>query len=90
MTLPEAFEKYDDTVKLRRKSFYQNFVKSGRLTQEQLDEFLSNGVGSNDIEWLKGMYAWGNEESREMGFIIPQFMIDNAQADDWEVYEPVK
>lgn len=63
MTLDEAFEKYDDTVKMTRPGLNMDY----------------------DIAWLKGLKAWGNQESRELGFIIPQFMIDDAQADDWEI-----
>jgi hypothetical protein len=37
------------------------------------------------IEWAKGLKAWGNEESRSMGFWIPQFMLEDAEADDWEL-----
>lgn len=40
-----------------------------------------------DILWLKQLKAWGNEESRDMGYIIPQHMIDDANADDWEIVE---
>lgn len=48
-------------------------------------EFRRKGrIFSANIKWLKQMKAWGNEESRKMGFIIPQFMIDDAEADDWE------
>lgn len=39
------------------------------------------------IKFLKGLKAWGNQESRDLGFIIPQFMIDDANANDWDVYE---
>ncbi len=37
------------------------------------------------IEWLKGLKAWGNKESRELGYAIPQFMIEDSNADDWEL-----
>lgn len=63
MKLDEAFEKYDDTTKLKRHGYNMAY----------------------DIAWLKGLKAWGNEESRKLGFIIPQFMIDDANADDWEI-----
>lgn len=38
----------------------------------------------HNVAWLKQLKAWGNEESRKMGFGIPQCMIDDAIADDWE------
>ena len=41
-----------------------------------------NQILITDVKWAKGLKAWGNEESRELGFIIPQFMIDDAMADD--------
>lgn len=37
------------------------------------------------VGWAKGLKAWGNEESRKIGFWIPQFMIEDAQANDWEL-----
>lgn len=43
------------------------------------------GYMSHDIAWLKQLKAWGNNESRTLGYIIPQFMIDDANATDWEV-----
>ncbi len=39
------------------------------------------------ISWLRQLKAWGNTESRELGFLIPQFMIDDAEASDWELCE---
>lgn len=39
------------------------------------------------VEWLTGLHAWGNEESRQMGFLLPQFMITDAIADDWEIVD---
>jgi len=65
MKLEEAFEKYDDKVKLKRPNYNLSFT----------------------IRWLKQLKAWGNQESRDMGFLIPQPMIDDANADDWEVIE---
>jgi hypothetical protein len=66
MKLEEAFEKYPNTTKLRRKS---------------------KPSFSADIKWLKGLKAWGNEDARKLGFIIPKFMIEDANADDWEIME---
>lgn len=40
----------------------------------------------HDIKWLKQMKIWGNEESRKLGFFIPESMIEDANADDWEIY----
>lgn len=40
-----------------------------------------------DIKWLKQLKAWGNQESRSLGFIIPDFMIEDANADDWELVQ---
>ena len=37
------------------------------------------------VKWCKGLKAWGCQEARNMGFFIPQFMIDDAHADDWEL-----
>lgn len=40
---------------------------------------------SANIQWLKGLYAYGNKESQDIGFFIPSSMIEDAQADDWMV-----
>lgn len=42
-------------------------------------------VSGKPVEWLKGLKDWGNQESKDMGFSIPSFMIDDANADDWEL-----
>jgi hypothetical protein len=65
MKLKDAFEQYDDSVRMKRKSAVMNF--------------------DYDIGWLKQMAAWGNQELDNMGFMIPRAMIEDAQADDWEV-----
>lgn len=69
MTLEEAFEKYSDETILKRKDALE--------------------ILAADIKWLKGLKAWGkvwgNEESRKLGVIVPQLMIDDANANDWEV-----
>jgi hypothetical protein len=40
---------------------------------------------SFSVKWLKQLKAWANEESRWLGFIIPQTMIEDANAEDWEL-----
>ena len=84
MTLDEAFEKYDDSVKIRRHSCKDRFKD---CDPARIEEALKDGAGAHDIKWLKGLKSWGNEEFRKLGFFIPQFMIDDAEADDWEIYE---
>ena len=37
-----------------------------------------------DIAWLKDFHAWGNEDARKLGFMIPDSMIEDANANDWE------
>jgi hypothetical protein len=69
MKLEEAFAKYSDETRLRKKS------------QPCFDA---------KIQWWKMHKQWANQESRDMGFIIPQHMIDDANADDFEVVEEVK
>jgi hypothetical protein len=44
-------------------------------------------ISAYSISWLKSLKVWGNNESRELGFKIPQFMIEDAKADDWEKIE---
>ena len=75
MKLTEAFKKYADDVKLVRNK------KQYNILGEEVPRMAA------DIKFLKGLHAWGNEDSRKLGFIIPDFMIDDAQADDWEVLE---
>lgn len=40
---------------------------------------------SYPISWLKQFKLYGSEEYRDLGFIIPDFMIEDANADDWEI-----
>jgi hypothetical protein len=53
-------------------------------TQKMRRQSYDSRRMSYDIGWLKGMHAWGNEESRRLGFFIFPSMIEDAQADDWE------
>lgn len=84
MKLQEILEKYqDENKKFRRKNLEDKFRPS-HFDDEDWKNMLDIGVYSHSIEWLKMIHAIGNEESRKLGFLIPQFMIDDAQADDWE------
>lgn len=38
------------------------------------------------IEWCKGLKEWGDPELRAKGYIIPDFMVEDAKADDWEIF----
>ncbi len=38
------------------------------------------------LEWCKGLVEWADPDLRHKGYVIPQFMIEDAQADDWELY----
>lgn len=38
----------------------------------------------------KILRAWGDKELIGMGFVVPQLVIDDANADDWEIYEDEK
>lgn len=87
MTLDEAFSKYDDSIKLRRTSLVNLYKNSPDIDLDKLEKYLKEGGLAHDIEWLKGLKVWGNEESRKMGFLIPQHMIEDANADDWEIVE---
>jgi hypothetical protein len=42
---------------------------------------------SFSIEFCKGLKSWGNAEVRKLGFWIPKCMIDDANANDWEIEE---
>lgn len=42
-------------------------------------------ISPKTVGWCKQLKAWGNQESREMGFWIPDYMIKDANADDWEL-----
>ncbi len=37
------------------------------------------------VKSCKSLKAWASQETRNMGFFIPKFMIDDAHADDWEL-----
>lgn len=88
MTLQEAFEKYSDNQLMRRASYKDLFPS--HYDQALVQSFLEKGLGAYPIYWLKQLIGWGNEESRKMGFIIPQSMIDDANANDWEIIEDLK
>lgn len=81
MTLDEAFEKFDDTTLLRRRYYVERLLKR----RPDLKESDIGDSGAHSVEFLKGMKSWGNQESRRLGFLIPDFMIEDANADDWEV-----
>lgn len=39
---------------------------------------------SGEVAWLKGLEKWGTESNRKLGFFIPNEMIEDANANDWE------
>lgn len=84
MTLDEVFEKYPDTTE----GFYRrDYVKQWKNRRpEMTEDDIVNMVRKYSVKWLKGLKMYGNEESREMGFIIWDAMIEDANADDWEIY----
>ena len=57
---------------------YQDDQKIYRLS----DKFMS----PKSIEYAKQLKAWGNEKSRKLGYWIPDFMIEGAEATDWCLY----
>lgn len=83
MTLVEIFEKHNNETLCYRQSMLDKLKKHRDDLNESeiLEKMFKNSVG-----YLKGLKGWANQESRDMGYIIPQFMIDNAIADDWVVY----
>lgn len=85
MTLDEIFEKHPDD----KEGFYRRstFNKLKNHRPELDDKIILDGILKHKVGWLKGLKGWGNEESRKMGFIIPEFMIEDAKADDWELTE---
>jgi hypothetical protein len=96
MKLEEAFRKYPDETLMIRKSnmdYFINHVNNSSTykdaTQEEknaaIDQYSKNKFYHKKISFLKQLYAWGNEESRRMGFGIPDFMIEDAKADDWQI-----
>lgn len=85
MTLNEIFEKYSDD----KNGFYRRamFEKLKKHRPDLHENDILKSLPKHSVEWLKGLKAWGNQESRNMGFIIPDFMIEDANATDWELYE---
>jgi hypothetical protein len=83
MKLEEAFKLYSDETTLRRASFKDTFPEY--VDKEKLQEYLESGGGAYDIGWLKKQHARADKELRKLGFIIPDYMIEDANADDWEL-----
>ena len=88
MKLEEVFAKYPDEQDgfYRQKKVDELIKHRPDLTETEIIEaILRHSVG-----WLKGLKGWGNEESRKLGFIIPSCMIEDANADDWKLFEENK
>ncbi len=85
MTLEEIFKKYPND----KKGFYRQsmFDRLKNHRPDLDDKSILDGILKHWVEWLKGLKAWGNQESIDMGFIIPSFMIEDANANDWKLYE---
>jgi hypothetical protein len=85
MTLDEIFEKYPDN----KTGFYRkyNLDQYKKYRTEFSEKDILERINKHDVKWLKGLKAWGNEQSKELGFIIPVSMIEDANADDWELSE---
>jgi len=85
MTLDEIFEKYsDDKDGFYRKSYVDRLKKH---RPDLTEEYIIEKSPKYPVDWLKGLKAWGNQESRDLGFFISKGMIEDANADDWELYE---
>lgn len=85
MKLDEIFEKYpNETEGFYRKA---NLEKLKKQCPDASEETILKVMSKYPVVWLKGLKGWGNQESRNMGYGIPQFMIDDANADDWELYQ---
>lgn len=66
-----------------------------------IDEILENYSGNekfrrkndpswftpHDLESIRDIKTWWNEDTRKLGFIIFSSMIESGKADDWEVCE---
>lgn len=85
MTLDEIFEKYPDD----KNGFFrrENIDRLKKHRPDLTEEFIIENYPKNTVGWLKQLKINGNEESRKLGFIIPQFMIEDANANDWEIFE---
>ena len=90
MTLEEAFEKYDDSVFLRRRKTLEKAKQLGLINYNDKESLhYINNFLVHDIKWLKGMYGYGKNrnESMNLGFAIPKFYEEDSNADDWEVID---
>lgn len=84
MTIDEVFEKYPDTTK----GFYRRFTLEELKNRrpEMTEDYLLERMGKYSVKWLQGLKVYSSKESREMGFIIPDAMTEDANSDDWEIY----
>lgn len=86
MTLDEIFEKYDgnNEIQFIRKSIIEYHKKQiPDISEEEIKKLIL----TYGIEFFKSLKEWGKEEYRKIGFWVPQFIIDDSNADDWEVFE---
>lgn len=85
MTLDHILETYtDEKSKFYRRKFLEIYKKR---CPELEEEFIKKDMYACDLETLKGIKAFGNQRAVNMGFLIPNGMIEDANADDWELQE---
>lgn len=86
MTLSEIFEKYTEGKFFRTSWPLPQFLKT--TDYQEIYDYFKNRSAS--YEWLKGLHAWGNNESRGMGFVILDLMLNDAEANDWINFDDLK
>lgn len=79
MKLRKAFKKYDDNTILRRKSYGRSIGAKKRR------ELIKIGVGSFPIKFLKKLDEYATQKTTKKGLSIQDHMIEDAEAQDWEV-----
>lgn len=46
-----------------------------------------NYMSPKPIAWAKLLKEWGKEELRKEGFWMPEYMVEDANANDWQIYD---
>lgn len=85
MTLDGIFEKYQEPTNgfYRRKTVDELKERRKFLTEKDAIEC----VCKYSLKWLKELKIYANQKYIEIGFCIPDFVIEDANADDWEFYD---
>lgn len=71
MKLNELMQAYPDSTRVRRKPPGNQFTNSG----------ITN------LAWARILLTWANPHAVSCGFLVPENMMEDAEADDWEIVD---